>query len=112
MMIYVTTTSSVTDSKEDIVTMRLIGIKRKSINLMIFIQTIFSFLIATIVALIFRYVLLYFSNIFTSGSFGIVILPTKFYAGEIFIIIGIFVLTLISMILSLIPMFRKDPLDL
>lgn len=112
MMIYVTTTSSVSDSKEDIILMRLIGIKQKSINSIIFIQTMFSFIIASILAILFKFIVLNFANMFTSGSFGIIILPMKFYFGEIVIIIGILILTIISMIISLIPMFRKDPLDI
>lgn len=112
MMIYITTTSSVNDSKEDISIMRLIGIKRKNINLMLFIQILFSFIISLILAILFKFVLLYITNIFTSGNFGIMMSSFKFYIGEIYIVLFIFVLILISMVLSMIPMFRKDPLDI
>ena len=112
MMIYITTTSSVNDSKEDIAIMRLIGIKRKNIHLMLFIQTLFSFFISVIFAFLFKFILLYITNLFTSGNFGIMMSSFKFYLGEIYIVLFIFILIIISMLLSMISMFRKDPLDI
>ena len=112
MMIYITTTSSVNDSKEDISIMRLIGIKRKNIHIMLFVQILFSFMLSVVLAILFKFVLLYITNMFTSGNFGIMMSSFKFYIGEIYIVLFIFVLIVISMLISMLPSFKKDPLDI
>jgi putative ABC transport system permease protein len=111
IIIYVTTMAAVADSKQDIILMRLIGISRKTISFILVIQTLIVSVVSAVLAYGANFLLLYLINGFSSGNFGIVIDPLKHYPGEGGIILLILVLNILATTISLIPLYRQDPLE-
>jgi len=111
IVIYVTTTSFVEDSKKDILVMRLVGIKRKTILSLFVLQTVFISTVSIVVSFLLSCAALFAINQFTSQSFGIVIDSTKHYPAELIILFSVFIIIIISALISIIPVYRHDPLE-
>jgi len=111
IVIYVTTTSFVEDSKKDILVMRLVGIKRKTILSLFVVQMSLISIVSIVVSFMFSTVVLFSINRYTSQSFGIVIDGAKHYPGELVILLAVFVIIIVSALLSIIPAYKHDPLD-
>lgn len=95
------------DLKKDITLMRLLGLKRKTISGIIFIQNFIVIIFGVLLAFILTRVGLMFANNITA-SMGIVMNYTKIYFGEYIAILGVIVISLLPTIFSLIKMFRSD----
>ncbi len=111
IVIYVTTTSYVEDSKKDILVMRLVGIKRKTILSLFILQTAFISALSMVISFLISCASLFLINRFTAQSFGLVIDGVKHYPGELLILLSVFVIIIISAIISIIPAYRHDPLE-
>lgn len=111
VIIYVTTASFIEDSKKDILIMRLVGIKRKTIFSLFLIQTAFISLVSMAVSFIISIGVLFAINRFTAQTFGIVIDPARHYPGEIALLLAVFIIVIISAVISIIPAYRHDPLE-
>jgi putative ABC transport system permease protein len=111
VVIYVTMTSFVEDSKKDILVMRLVGIKRKTILSLFVLQTAFIAAFSIAISFIISCVALFVINRFTAQSFGIVIDGAKHYPGELMILLSVFIIIIISALISIIPAYRHDPLE-
>jgi len=109
LIIYIMALLNMHDSKKDIKLMRLIGISKGKINLVLLIQNFITTIIALILSIILCRFLLVGVNSFTS-SMGIVINSMKFYTAEVFIIIGIFIFSFIPIFVANIRSFKNDPL--
>jgi putative ABC transport system permease protein len=111
IIIYVSTLSAIKDGKKDIVTMRLIGIKKRTIELILMMQTAFISICALVSAFGGQMLLILIMNNFSSRNFGIILDPWRHYAGEGLLAAIIFVLNLATTFISLIPLYRRDPLE-
>jgi len=109
LIIYIMALLNMHDSKKDIKLMRLIGISKGKINLVLLIQNFIITTIAIILSVILCRILLLSVNTFTS-TMGIVINSMKFYSAELFIIFGIFVFSFIPIFVANIKSFKNDPL--
>lgn len=109
LIIYIMALLNMHDSKKDIKLMRLIGISKGKINLVLLIQNFIITSIAIILSIILCRLLLVGVNAFTS-SMGIVINSMKFYTIEIFIILGIFLFSFVPIFVANIKSFKNDPL--
>ncbi len=109
LIIYIMALLNMHDSKKDIKLMRLIGISKGRINLVLVIQNFIVTAIAIIISVVLCRLLLLAVNAFTS-SMGIVINSLKFYTLEIWIILGIFVFSFIPIFVANIKSFKNDPL--
>ncbi len=111
VVIYVTTASFIEDSKKDILVMRLVGIKRKTILSLFVLQTAFISALSIAVSFLISRAALFVINQFTVQSLGIVIDGAKLYPGEFGILLSVFVIIIISALISIIPAYRHDPLE-
>ncbi|MBS4024018.1 MAG: FtsX-like permease family protein [Dethiobacter sp.] len=111
VVIYVTTASFVEDSKKDILVMRLVGIKRKTILSLFVLQTLFISAFSIVISFIISCVALFVINRFTAQSFGLVIDGAKHYPGEFLILLAVFLIIVVSALISIIPAYRHDPLE-
>lgn len=111
LVVYVTTTASVQDSRHDIQIMRLVGIPRSTIVKVLLLQTLLITLAGLLVAGGITVGLLGLINATTSNSFGIVIDPLRHYPGEFALVGGILLLSLLAALLSILPLYRRDPLE-
>ncbi|MBQ7668343.1 MAG: ABC transporter permease [Clostridia bacterium] len=109
LIIYIMALLNMHDSKKDIKLMRLIGISKGRINLVLVIQNFIVTAIAIIVSVLLCRVLLMLVNNFTS-SMGIVIDSLRFYSLEAWIILGIFIFSFIPIFVANIKSFKNDPL--
>lgn len=111
VVIYVTTASFVEDSKKDILIMRLLGIKRKTIFSLFVVQTVIISVVSIAISFIISYIGLHLINTFTADRMGILIDPSKHYPGEFLLVLGVFAIIVISAIISIIPVYKHDPLE-
>jgi len=95
------------DLKKDVTLMRLLGLKRKTIFGIIFIQNMIVILIGVILSFILTRVSLMLANNITA-SMGIVMNYNKIYTGEYIIMCGIVLASILPTIFALIKIFRGD----
>ena len=107
VIIYMITLMMMQDVKKDVLLMRLLGLQRKNITGIIFIQNILVSIIGVIIGFIFtRLALIFINNI--TASMGIVMNYTKIYLEE-YIIMGVVILiSLIPTFISLLKMFERS----
>ncbi len=107
VIIYMITLMMMQDVKKDVLLMRLLGLQRKNISGIIFIQNIIVSVIGVVVAFIFtRLSLMLINNI--TASVGIVMNYSKIYVEEYFIMIAVIVISLIPTFVSLLKMFERS----
>lgn len=95
------------DMKKDVLLMRLLGIQRKHISGIIFIQNILISIVGVAAAFgLTRLSLMLVNNI--TSSVGIIINHTKIYTQEYFIMLVVIVVSLIPSIFSLFKMFERS----
>ncbi len=111
IVIYVTTASFVEDSKKDLLIMRLVGIKRKTIVPLFVLQTVFLAAVSMAVSFFLSFLALLLINRFTAANFGLVIDGAKRYPAEMLILLVIFVIIVVSSLVSIFPVYRHDPLE-
>lgn len=107
IIIYMITLMMMQDLKKDVTLMRLLGLKRKTIFGIIFIQNIIVILLGVVLAFILTRVSLFLVNNITA-TMGIVMNYTKVYAQEYLIMIAIVLVSLVPTILGLSKMFRRN----
>ena len=107
VIIYMITLMMMQDVKKDVLLMRLLGLQRKNISGIIFIQNIIVSIIGVIVAFLFTRVSLMLINNITA-SVGIVMNYSKIYVEEYIIMIAVIVISLIPTFISLIKMFERS----
>ena len=107
IIIYMITLMMMQDLKKDVTLMRLLGLKRKTIFGIIFIQNIIVILIGVILSFILTRVSLFLINNITSPM-GLVMNYTKVYNGEYIIMVAVVIISLIPTLLSLYRMFRRS----
>lgn len=107
IIIYMITLMMMQDVKKDVLLMRLLGLQRKNISGIIFIQNIIVSILGVFIAFIFTRISLLLINNLTE-SMGIVMNYGKIYIEEYFIMIVVIVLSLIPTFISLLKMFRRS----
>ncbi len=111
MVIYVTTAFFVEDSKKDILVMRLVGLKRKTIISLFVPQTVSLAAVSMAISFFLSYLALLLINRFTAVNFGLVVDSAQRYPGEALILLVVFVIIVVSALLSIAPVYRHDPLE-
>lgn len=107
VIIYMITLMMMQDVRKDVTLMRLLGLQRKNITSIIFIQNIIISVIGAIVAFILtRISLLLVNNI--TASVGIVMNYSKIYSEEYLIMFAVVVVSLIPTFISLKKMFERS----
>lgn len=109
MIIYIMALLNMQDSKKDIKLMRLIGISKGKINWILIIQNMMITCMAVIISAILCRILLIVVNSFTSGM-GIIMNVTKFYFGEVWILLAVFIFSFIPIFVANMKSFKNDPL--
>lgn len=107
IIICMITLMMIQDLKKDVTLMRLLGLKRKTIFGIIFIQNIIIIFIGIILSFILTRVSLMLANNITS-SMGIIMNYNKIYTGEYIIICGIALASILPTVLGLIKVFKGD----
>lgn len=107
VIIYMITLMMMQDVKQDVLLMRLLGLQRKNISKIIFIQNIIVSFIGVIIAFVFTRVSLFLINNITA-SMGIVMNYAKIYTEEYFIILIVIIISLIPTFISLSKMFERS----
>jgi len=95
------------DLKKDVSLMRLLGLKRKTIFGIIFIQNIIVILIGVVLAFVLTRVSLLLVNNITA-SMGIVMNYTKVYNEEYVVMLAVILISLLPTCLGLSKMFRRS----
>lgn len=111
VIIYVTTASFIEDSKKDILIMRLVGIKRKTIFSMFIVQSAFIAIVSMGISFLLSIGILSLINQFTTANLGILIDAMKRYPGEGLVLLSVFIIVIISAVISIIPAYKRDPLE-
>ncbi|MBQ8298874.1 MAG: hypothetical protein IJX99_03265, partial [Clostridia bacterium] len=107
VIIYMITLMMMQDVRKDVTLMRLLGLQRKNITSIIFIQNIIVSVIGAIIAFaLTRISLLLVNNI--TASVGIVMNYSKIYVEEYFIMFAVVVISLIPTFVSLKKMFERS----
>lgn len=96
-------------SAKEISLMRLIGISMKKINLLYIIQNSIIGLISTVVAFLVSRLCLVLMGDYVS-SMGVVLNMSKVYLPEIFILVGIFLISVIPTVICTFVMAKRDSL--
>ncbi|MBO5095536.1 MAG: ABC transporter permease [Bacilli bacterium] len=107
VIIYMITLMMMQDVKKDVLLMRLLGLQRKNISGIIFIQNIIVSVIGVIVAFIFTRLALLLTNNLTA-SVGIVMNYSKIYIEEYLIMIAVIIISLIPTFVSLLKIFERS----
>ena len=107
VIIYMITLMMMQDVKKDVLLMRLLGLQRKNITGIIFIQNILVSVVGVIIGFIFTRLSLIFINNITA-SMGIVMNYAKVYIGEYVIMGAVIVISLIPTFISLLKMFERS----
>lgn len=106
-IIYMITLMVMQDVKKDVLLMRLLGLQRKNISGIIFIQNIIASVVGVVIAFGFtRLALLLVNNI--TASVGIVMNYAKIYNEEYIIMIMVIIISLIPTFISLLKMFERS----
>lgn len=111
IIIYVTTTSFAEDSRKDIMVLRLVGIRRKTIFHLFILQMVVIAVISLAASFMISCAALWSINRLTAHNFGIVIDSAKHYPGEPLILLAVFLIIFISAVMSIIPIYKNDPLE-
>ena len=111
VIIYVTTASFIEDSKKDILIMRLVGIKRKTIFSMFIVQSAFIAIVSMGISFLLSIGILSLINQFTTANLGILIDAMKRYPGEGLLLLSVFIIVIISAVISITPAYKRDPLE-
>lgn len=107
VIIYMITLMMMQDVKKDVSLMRLLGLQRKNISGIIFIQNIIVSIIGVIIAFgLTRLALLLTNNV--TASVGIVMNYAKVYKEEYIIMISVIIVSLIPTFISLSKMFERS----
>ena len=107
VIIYMITLMMMHDVKKDVLLMRLLGLQRKNITGIIFIQNILASVVGVIIGFIFTRIALIFINNITA-SMGIVMNYAKIYVEEYAIMGAVIVISLIPTFVSLLKMFERS----
>ena len=107
VIIYMITLMMMQDVKKDVLLMRLLGLQRKNISGIIFIQNIIVSVIGVSVAFIFTRLALLLTNNITA-SVGIVMNYSRIYSEEYLIMIAVIIISLIPTFVSLLKMFERS----
>ena len=107
IIIYMINLMIMQDLRKDIVLMRLLGLKRKTITEIVLIQNTLTSLIAMILSFALTRVALVLANNITV-KMGVVMNYSKVYSGEYIILIAVFVINMIPTVFSLLKVFRKE----
>lgn len=107
VIIYMITLIMMQDVKKDVLLMRLLGLQRKNITGIIFIQNILASVVGVIIGFIFTRIALFFINNITA-SMGIVMNYAKIYVEEYAIMGAVIVISLIPTFVSLLKMFERS----
>lgn len=107
VIIYMINLMMMQDVKKDVLLMRLLGLQRKNISGIIFIQNILVSVIGVVIAFLFtRLSLILINNI--TASVGIVMNYSKIYMEEYLIMIAVILISLIPTFISLAKMFERS----
>jgi ABC-type antimicrobial peptide transport system permease subunit len=109
MIISIITLLNMYHSAKEISLMRLIGISMKKINLLYVIQNSIIGLISTIIAFLVSRLCLALMGDYVS-SMGVVLNMSKVYLPEIFILVGIFLISVIPTVICTFVMAKRDSL--
>ena len=107
MIIYMINLMMMQDVKKDVNLMRLLGLQRKNIMGIIFIQNIIVSIIGVVTAFWFTRLALMLVNAITA-SVGIVMNHSKVYNEEYIIMIAVIIISLIPIFVSLLKMFKRS----
>lgn len=107
VIIYMINLMMMQDVKKDVLLMRLLGLQRKNISTIIFIQNIIVSVIGVIIAFLLTRLSLILINSITA-SVGIVMNYSKIYWQEYLIMIAVIIISLIPTFISLIKMFERS----
>ena len=107
IIIYMITLMMMQDLKKDVTLMRLLGLKRKTIFGIIFIQNIIVILLGVVLAFVLTRISLILVNNITS-TMGIVMNYTKVYPEEYLIVLAVIFVSLVPTILGLAKMFKRS----
>lgn len=107
VIIYMITLMMMQDVKQDVVLMRLLGLQRKNISCIIFIQNIIVSVVGVVIAfLLTRLSLLLINNI--TALYGIVMNYSKIYTEEYWIMAIVIIVSLVPTFISLRKMFERS----
>lgn len=107
VIIYMITLMMMQDVRKDVTLMRLLGLQRKNIASIIFIQNVIVSVVGALIAFILtRLSLLLVNNI--TASVGIVMNYSKIYGEEYFIMVAVVIISLIPTFVSLKKMFERS----
>lgn len=95
------------DLKKDIILMRLLGLKRSVISKIVIIQNMIVSSIAIVLSFISTRICLELANQVTS-SMGVVMNAKKVYGGELYILILVFIVSLLPMSFGLMRILRRE----
>lgn len=107
VIIYMINLMMMQDVKKDVNLMRLLGLQRKNIMGIIFIQNIIVSIIGVVTAFGFTRLALILVNTITA-SVGIVMNHSKVYSEEYIIMIAVIIISLIPIFVSLSKMFKRS----
>lgn len=107
VIIYMINLMMMQDVKKDVNLMRLLGLQRKNIMGIIFIQNIIVSIIGVVTAFWFTRLALMLVNTITE-SVGIVMNHSKVYSEEYIIMIAVIIISLIPIFVSLLKMFKRS----
>lgn len=107
MLLFIITLLTAQDLRNDIKLMRFLGISSTKIKTIFIIQSSIVSFISLIISFILSHISLSFINNISTG-YGIVINPAKIYTNEYFILLIMFVVTLLPIILYMLKFFKKD----
>lgn len=107
VIIYIITLMIMQDVKKDVLLMRLLGLQRKTISGIIFIQNIIVSIIGVCISFIFTRISLILINNITA-KMGIVMNAAKIYNEEYIIMLVVIILSLIPASISLFKMFERS----
>lgn len=107
VIIYMITLMMMQDVEKDVLLMRLLGLQRKNISGIVFIQNIIVSIIGVIIAFGFTRIALVLVNNITA-SVGIVMNYAKIYNGEYLIMLAVIIISLIPTLFSLSKMFERS----
>ncbi len=107
VLLFIITLLTAQDLKTDIKLMRYLGISSSKIKSIFILQTSIVSIISIIIGFILsHYSLNYINNI--STGYGIVINPSKIYTNEYYVLLIMFVVTLLPIIIYMHSFFKKD----
>lgn len=107
VLLFIITLLTAQDLKTDIKLMRYLGISSSKIKGIFILQTSIVSIISIIIGFIFSHCSLNYINNISTG-YGIVINPSKIYTNEYYVLLIMFVVTLLPIIIYMHSFFKKD----